>query len=275
MTRSHPCSFFLAVLLAVGLGACVDEESRPITAPQLSVVDLDAGPAEDFRVYTQNMWLGGETGPLFSLPLTDPNRFGDVIQAVNVFWAQVRNSDVPGRAVEFVDEIEKTLPHVVGLQEATGYATGDLDLGTFSFTPTAPGPDLLGSVMQELAARGLPYEIGMMQPTTAVALPLGPPDVSGVAPALGVQDRVVMLVHRDAEIVHRGRGVFTARIPLAPGIDILRGWVRVTMERNGTPYHFIATHLEGQGDGPGSFQRQIHNAQADQLLDVVVAGLGG
>lgn len=281
MKHSNRLTTSLALALTLGAGACLDQEADPITGPDFGVVGLDAGPAEDFRVYTQNMWLGGDTGPLFSLDFSD---LGAVIPATNLFWGEVQASDIPARAAEMVDEIEATLPHVVGLQEAVGYATGSLNLATSppQFTPTAAGPDLLGSVMAELAARDLPYGLmgvepdgkGIVLETTSLALPLGPPDASFVAPALGVQDRVVMLVHDDAELVDWEANLYRARIPLGPA-DVVRGWVRATMERNGMPYHFVATHLETQGSGPTDPVRQIHNGQAAELQGEVLAALDG
>ena len=263
----------LVLALTLGAGACLDEDVHSVTAPDLGVVDPGESPPSELRVYTQNMWLGGETGPLFTLPFgdlssSDPavqqQALGQIIQATNVFFGQVQESDIPARAAAIVDEIEKALPNVVGLQEAMGYATGSLNLGTFSFTPTAGGPDLLVSVMEEIAVRGLPYSVGVMQPTTQIALPLGPPDATGEAPALGVQDRIVMLVHDDVSVADAASGVYTARIPLGPA-NVLRGWAMVTLGVNGLPHHVIATHLEGQGSGPGDPQRLVHNAQADEL----------
>lgn len=289
MKHSNRLTTSLALVLTLGAGGCLDQDADPITAPDFGVVGLERGPAEDFRVYTQNLWLGGDTGPLFSLDFSD---LGAVIPATNAFWGEVQASDIPARAAEIADEIEATLPHVVGLQEAVGYATGSLNLAASppEFTPTAPGPDLLGAVMAELRARGLPYGImegqpygqsggkGVVLQTTSIALPTEFPDGS-VAPALGVQDRVVMLVHNDAEVVDWDTGLYPARLPLGPA-DVVRGWVRVTMERNGMPYHFVVTHLETQGsadpsDPIGFGIRQVHNGQAAELQGAILAALDG
>ena len=83
-----------------------------------------------------------------------------------------------------------------------------------------------------------------------------------------------MLVHDDAELVDWDAGLYQARIPLGPA-DVVRGWVRATMERNGMPYHFVATHLETQGSGPTDPLRQVHNAQAAELQGAVLAALDG
>ena len=71
MHRTIPRSL---VLLAIGLalGACSDDEetSSPM-APDFAVVRGNSGQPSALSVYTQNLWLGGDTGPLFSLDLSD------------------------------------------------------------------------------------------------------------------------------------------------------------------------------------------------------------
>ena len=58
-------------------------------------------------------------------------------------------------------------------------------------------------------------------------------------------------------------------IPLAQGLDFKRGWVRLTVRHNGTPFHVVVTHLETQAAAP------IQALQAAELLNDVVAGLDG
>lgn len=259
----------LTLVLSLGASACLDgETTHPIVAPEFAVIDGASGHADALSVYTQNLWLGGDTGPLFTLDLTDtsPAGIGAVIQATNVFWAQVQASDIPTRAAEIVDEIASKRPDVVGLQEAVGYATGTLSFAG-AFTPSAGGPDLLLAVMTEIGTRGLPYSMAVTQPTTAIALPIGPPGASGF-PALAVQDRVVMLVHDDLGTYTTDQGIYDARIPLGP-VDFVRGWVKVSVDVDGTPHHFVATHLETQAARP------IQEMQSAQLRDQILAGLEG
>ena len=63
-------------------------------------------------MYTQNVYLGGDTGPIFSLD------FGDIpalVAATDLFWTEVQASDVPERVSTMVDELEERQPHLVGL----------------------------------------------------------------------------------------------------------------------------------------------------------------
>lgn len=276
MSRSSRVLGSLALILSAGI-ACTEADSP--TEPDLSVVSQQSGAqARGFTVYTQNLFLGGDTGPLFSLDFGDPAALPEVIQATGAFYADVLASGIPERAAEFVDVIDRRRPEVVGLQEAVGYVEGSLNLGTFSFVPSAPGPDLLASVMAEIEARGLPYSIATLQPTTAIALPVGPPDATLTAPAIAVQDRVVMLKRDDVDAVATAQGQYAARLPLGPA-DVIRGWVSMTVDRRGTPHHFVVTHLETQGStdpasGVPYFIRQVHDGQA-QELQAMLAALDG
>jgi hypothetical protein len=270
----------LAVAATLSTGACLDaDETASPTAidAEFGVVEGDdRGRRGPFTVYTQNLYLGGDTGPLFSLDLNDPASLPALIAATAGFYADVLGSDIPGRSAEFVDEMQRRRPDVVGRQEAVGYIEGELNLVTGDFTPTGIGPDLFSAVMAEIDARNLPYEVAVEQPTTLIALPVGPPDALGVAPAIAVQDRVVMLKHRDVSPSSVDQGTYIARLPLGPA-DIVRGWVGLTVERDGVPYHFYATHLETQGSdhpaaGPiANAIRMVHDGQAQQLQAMLLA----
>lgn len=266
-TRSIPGAT-LALVVSLVSNACLDQDTTtPIVAPDFAIVGAP-GHADALSVYTQNLWLGGDTGPLFTLDLTDtsPAGIGALIQATSTFWAEVQASDVPVRAARIVDEIESLQPDVVGLQEAVGYASGTLSFAGV-FTASAAGPDLLLAVMTEIGTRGLPYSMAVMQPTTAIALPVGPPGAGGF-PALAVQDRVVMLVHDDIADYDTDQGLYDARIPLGP-VDFVRGWVRVSTQIDGVLHHFVATHLETQA------ARAIQESQSSQLREEILAGLDG
>jgi hypothetical protein len=272
----HPRIVRAAALAALAFGAaCTDDVATPTPMePDFAKVHANRGQPQRLEVYTQNLYLGGDTGPLFSLDLTDPGAIQDIILATATFWASVQSSDIPSRSAEVVDEIEARMPHVVALQEAVGFATGFLNPADFSFYGGTPGPDLFKSVMDEIDARNLPYSVAVMQPTTAIALPVAPPTADGL-PALAVQDRVVMLVRNDVDVMATEKGLYEERLDL--GItQFVRGWGRVTFDFDGMRHHVLGTHLETQGspreeDGVAFELRRIHNEQADELLSLANA----
>lgn len=247
-----------ALVLAAALAACDVTERSPV-APDFAVVDPGGGAAESFDVYVQNMYLGGDTGPLFSLDLTN---IPAVVAATNVFWTDVQNSAVTERVAAMADEIAVRQPHVIGLQEALRFVVLD-----GAFQPLG-GIDFLGALQAELAARGLAYTPEVVQVTTSSALPLSVDPAVGVTRWLSFTDRVVVLRRNDVQVTATDQGVYAAMLNLGP-VQLKRGWARVSVEHAGRSHHFVTTHLEVQALAP------IQAAQVDQLLNQVVAGLEG
>lgn len=253
-----------AALLAV-LGACAD-----VTEPTVPSVLDDPAPQASLRasadaqaltVYSQNVYLGGDTGPIFTLDLSN---LPAVLQATNVFWAQVKASDVPARAAEIAAEIDRARPHLVGLQEVFRFVVVDPRNGQ-----VLDYVDLLASIQAEIAARGLPYAVVAVQENTSGALPLAIDFSAGqVSKALAFTDRVVALRRTDVTVTDTDQGLYAARIPLGP-LDVTRGWIRFSGEHDGLPFHFVTTHLETQAAAP------VQAGQAAELLGSVTAGLEG
>ena len=251
--------FPLLGLIALTALACQDDTESPVE-PQFSRDGRGSGRSHAFRVYTQNVYLGGDTGPIFTLDFSD---IPAVLSAANQFWGEVQASNVPERMAEFVDEIDERRPHVVALQEVLRFVLLDA-----SFNPTG-GVDLLAAIEGEIAARGLPYETAVIQETTSSTLPLGfDPATGGISQWLNFTDRVVILRRSDVAVTDLAKGLYAASLPLGP-VELVRGWARLTVDHRGTPHHFVATHLETQAARP------LHDAQASELQNNVVAGLEG
>lgn len=258
MTTSRPRGpVALACLVAAAASACQDEGDSPFE-PDLSLHNA-TGEATSFGVYTQNVYLGGDTGPLFTLDFGD---IGAILAATNPFWAAVQASDPAERAARFVDEIERRVPHVVALQEALLFVEVDAATGV----PLAV-VDFLGEIVAELGSRGLPYEVAVVQPGTSEVLPLAV-GATGVTRVLSFTDRVAILKRTDVTTVETARGLYGDYLDLGP-IEILRGWARLTVEHDGVPHHFVATHLETQA------VTGLNDLQGDELRTSVVAGLDG
>jgi len=249
----------ISCLLLSGLSACLDDFDSPVD-PDFGTLEARGMASPDFRVYTQNVYLGGDTGPLFTLDFTN---FPAVIGAANVFWADVQSSDAASRTAAFVDEIERHAPHVVALQEVLRFVLLD-----GSFQPTG-GIDFLTLIEDEISRRGLPYETAVVQEGTTSTLPLAvDPSTGGIGQWLNFTDRVVILRHTGTDVVDSAQGLYAASLPLGP-IELVRAWARLTVNHDGTPHHFVATHLETQAIGP------IHDAQGAELQNSIVAGLDG
>jgi endonuclease/exonuclease/phosphatase family metal-dependent hydrolase len=266
MTTNRMLATYLLVAALAALGACSDAPDP--TGPNAD----EAGPslhrgsaAGAFRVYSQNVYLGGDTGPLLSLD------FGDIpalLQATGVFWAQVQESDPRARAAAVVDQIEARHPHLIGLQEVFHFRVVD-------FASGAPRPiaeiDLLELVESEIHARALPYEVVAVQENTttgpASGLPLMVDPAAGmVTRVLQFTDRIAVLRRTDVEVGPATQGRFAASFDVGP-LTLTRGWIRVPAVHSGAEWHFVTTHLETQALAP------IQDAQASELIGTVLAGL--
>ena len=248
---------FLTILVAAA--GCSDT-SQPTEPFPFEPAQVRSANPDVFTVYTQNVYLGGNTGPVFSI---DFNDIPALIAAVNTFWAEVQLSDVPERVTTFVDELDARRPHLVGLQEVFQFVEIELATGT----PTVVGAiDLLASIEAEIAARALPYEVVAVQANTSTGtsfgLPLSPTRI------LQFTDRVVALRRTDVAVSGSDQGNYGASFMVGP-LTVSRGWIRLTTEHDGVPHHFVTTHLEVQAFAP------IQVAQTAELLNVVVAGLNG
>jgi hypothetical protein len=256
----HLLSF---LILGVSLSACKDAGDDGYlspTGPHAARVaaSQSAADAEPFDVYTRNAYLGGDTGPLFTLDFAN---IPALVAATNVFWNQVQASAVADRMTAIVDEIDRRRPHVVGLQEVLRFVVLDPATGPIG------GIDLLALIEAEIAARGLPYTTEVVQATTSAGLPLAV-GATGITRALSFTDRLVILRRDDVALESEASGLYAAAVPLGP-VTLRRGWARVSVDHHGTTHHFVTTHLEVQALAP------VQAAQRQQLLQQVLAGLGG
>lgn len=253
-----------AAALSVALGACTEVPGpfQPPLDPPRQDAGWPVGPHEHpLKVLTWNVYLGGDTGPLFTIDFSD---LPAVAAAARAFWDQVRASDVPGRASAVADRIEAQRPHLVALQEAVLFAEIDAKTGQ----PLAAS-DLLASLQAELAARGLSYPMVAIQENTSSVLPLELDPVALLpSRVLAFTDRLVVLRRGDLVVDDVSQGRYAASFNLGP-LELERGWIRARVEAGGQTFHVVSTHLETQGLAP------VQAAQVDELLGTVLAGLDG
>jgi hypothetical protein len=191
-----------ALLLMAAIGC--NEPSQPADplspdfVPRLTQVPTPTA----FAVYTQSVYLGGDTGPIFSIDFSD---IPALAAATNQFWAEVQATDVAERVTEIVNELDARRPHLVGLQEVFQFV--EIELGTG--TPTVVGYiDILASIQAESAARALPYEVVAVQANTSTGSALGLP--LSATRILQFTDRVVALRRTDVPIMASAQGNYAA-----------------------------------------------------------------
>ena len=264
MTRSKLIRFAL-VRLGLGLfiiSACTDlpTASLDFEGDEDSIWQNSAND-DALRILTWNAYLGGDTGPLFSM---DFNDVPAVLQAVNTFWAQVQSSDIDARMGAIADEIAAKKPHIVSLLEIVQFGVVDMTTGQ-----VVGGADLLTSLQAQLAQRGLAYELVAAQANTSSALPLEVDmNTFQVTKVLSFTDRVAMLRRSDIAPTSVVQGKYQTAYDLGP-LKLERGYVRTSFRFDEADYHVVATHLETQGLAP------IQAGQLQELMDGVLAGLEG
>jgi hypothetical protein len=201
------------------------------------------------------------TAPLAQLPIVAAQTF-----------AAIQASNFPERAVALADEIARTQPHVVGLQEVELYriqSPGDAAAGG-TVPATAVAIDFLALLQQALAARGVTYSVAAVVQNFDAEVPA----FTGIGPTgptfddIRLTDRDVILVRDDVAWSNPLGANYTVNLPIEIGgqaLFILRGWTSVDADVGGTTVRFVNTHLETQVAPP------IQLAQAQELLAIAAA----
>ena len=238
----------LAVVSACAAGS--DSVLDPVTAASYSVAAAGAlGPT----VMTRNVFLGADLNPILQAP--SPQAVPIIAAGV---WARIRASNFPARAGALADEIARTSPHLIGLQEAVLYqvqSPGDAAFGG-STPATTVALDFVQLLLDSLAARGQSYNVVAQTIGTVVELPV----YTGAQPIpfndVRFTDREVILARSDVPVRNPQGDVFVARINLSvggpggPQLSQQRGWASVDATVNGHEFRFMTAHLEVQSVAP-------------------------
>lgn len=217
--------------------------------PKGSLQSAQANDRPSLTVMSRNLYIGTNVDAVIAaLASPDPtDDFPALLNGVSV----IGETDFPSRVRALADEIARTHPHVVGLQEVTDL---DIDLTGFG-VPVVLHQDFLAALLAELGSRGLNY-LMVARNTNTQAAPL---------PGLSLVDHDALLI--DASRVSASNAVeqnFTLNIGIvAPGVEIKRGWVAADVTLDGVSYRVGNTHLES-GSAPGL--DQLRAAQAMELV---------
>lgn len=240
--------------------ACVDRDLptagdfSDVTAPS-EAPSLFGG--ESLKVMTRNMYLGGDVGLVFGAALGgDQNA---VAEKATLVWNQIQQTSFPERAQVLAGEIASARPHVVGIQEIPQLVVIDPSTGA-----VLEVQDHLTSLMSALS--GEPYSVVAVQENTSTVLPVF---IEGALRYVQYTDRIAVLARDDLPVDPPASGNYAAGYDLGGFVSLLRGWIRISTEIDGVPYHFVNTHLEVQGFAP------VQAAQVQELLNGVMAGLDG
>lgn len=250
MDLQRAAAFVIAVL---ALAACQDAS---ITGPSADgtpdpLLDARRSNAQAVSIYNQNLYVGADLDAvLAALTNADPT---DDLPAVQQAAATLLATDYPSRASAMADEIAKTHPHVIGLQEVW---TLDVEV------PGVPAvnQDFLEILLAALADRDLDYVVAASVTGAQAQLP-----------GVNAVDHDVLLVDPTRVVISSPISqVYSFNVgEIFPGVTLERGFVAIQGMVDEEPYLFVSTHLES--DLPGSPLSGLRAAQATELVTAIGA----
>lgn len=247
------CGVLALFLLA---GACTEEdEVTGLSGPQ---ANLGRGN-DDITVMTHNVYVGANIDTI--LEATTPM---EIPVLVAYTFQQLISTNFYARAEAIADEIARSRPHLIGLQEISTIlyqSPGDAVFGG-----TVPAEDTLlafvGVLTDALEARGQDYQVAGSIKNFDVELPMiVDPTPPYAFDDVRLIDYDVVLARGDVEVTNVIEKNYAAALePPGFGIVLTRGYVAVdaTIKKNHT-YRFVTTHLEPAHPG-------VQFAQAAELI---------
>lgn len=215
------------------------------------------------EVVTQNLYTGADIFRILEAETPE-----DVPVVVAEILQTVLDTNFPERAEALADQIARTEPHLIGLQEVSllrVQSPGDFLIGN-------PQPaedvllDYLEILLAALEARGLDYEVAGVVENADIELPF----FAGVGPGgplfddIRLTDHDVVLVRSDVATSNVLTDNYSINIAFeigGVGVEILRGYVLLDAVVNGRSYRFVNTHLE--------VASLVPEVQAAQMLELV------
>jgi hypothetical protein len=233
--------------------------------------------SDAITVMTQNVYVGADVDAI--LAVQDPNQIPVVVALT---FQQLLSTGFFERAATVAEQIARTRPHLIGLQEISLIRVqfpGD----ALSAEPT-PAEDVLFDyleiLLQALKARQLHYRVvgkiknaDVEPPMLVSPAPLVPTDVFT---DVRLTDFDVVLARGDVQIFKKSivEKNYSVALEIPDlGIAIPRGYVAVDARIKHRTYRFVNTHLEPAAPGVRLAQAQeLLEALADEKKPVIVVG---
>jgi endonuclease/exonuclease/phosphatase family protein len=207
---------------------------------------------------TWNIYQGTDLSPLFNA--TTPSEF---VSAVGSAYNRLQATAFGERADSLADEIQKTRPDLIGLQEVILLRT-QIPADGPATPATNISLDYLKILIDTLAERGLTYEPIVVQNGTDIEVP---GLISTGLVDIRLTDRDVILAradNKDFTLSNTNGAQFAAKLPLTTPfgpISIPHSWVSVDVTFDkGDKARIVSTHLE-------PLSPIIQGLQADELLN--------
>jgi endonuclease/exonuclease/phosphatase family metal-dependent hydrolase len=242
-----------ALALVIGAVVAVTGIAVPATA---------AAKPTTVSVMTRNLYLGSDLVPAILAP--DP---GAARIAAGDIYKDVVDTNFPARAKLLAEEIRRSNPHLIGLQEVSLWRRGQRGAADGPATPaTEVVYDYLDTLKHELARLGLRYRVVSVQKEADMEFPvsISGDDAAEFDGRLTMRD--VILARKNVKTHNNRHANYDARlvVPTQLGeVTVLRGWNSIDVRKVGhdkSRFRFVNTHLE-------SFFAGTRTAQATELMD--------
>lgn len=248
-------------LVSSSFVACGGEASDGGPADEQTLVRaLERPPAiPAVRVMTQNLYIGLDVFRITGAALED------IPFAVAAGFADFVANRPEERMAAVAREIALIQPELVGLQEVVevlSQSPSDAIGGNLTPNATEPVVDFLGTLLDELARRGVRYEVATQQLGADLELPRFDGLVDGQPVFTDVRSRfsdvILRRVDVSAEPLFAINYSAALPIPTLPGLQVVRNAVGVVARVGGETVRFASTHLEPLVPGqPDASQPQL------------------
>lgn len=227
------------------LAVCAAALAAVSFAPAASAATKKKDKDPTMKVMTRNIYLGGN----IFLPIGAPDRAAFEAKTQEL-WDQIQFTNFPARAKLLANEVKRTKPDLIGLQEVAIWRRSPNGVKDGSATPsTQVVYDFLKTLNAELKRKGLKYRTAISQQEADIEAPTQQYDVR-----LTMRDVILVRTGKNAPKLTAKRGrQYKADIgvPVQTGvITSNRGWGWVEGSLKGRKFRFVNTHLEAAAEAP-------------------------
>jgi endonuclease/exonuclease/phosphatase family metal-dependent hydrolase len=236
-----------------------------------------SAPGKPITVMTRNLYLGADINRPIAAALTaqalgggTPEILVALANGTEVTRAIVDDTDFHVRARLLADEISRTSPDLIGLQEVALWRSGPLQLDQVGIAnATEVDYDFLEILLDELRAQGVQYTAAVVGDRADVESPsfTGSPfngTMGGSMQDVRLTMRDVILVRESGslKVTEDHDEIFETNLSLGVlGVSFAfdRGYQWADVRSGGRTFRFVNTHLE-------AFSSDIALAQAHQMV---------
>jgi endonuclease/exonuclease/phosphatase family metal-dependent hydrolase len=269
-------SLVALAIAALMVMAAAPSQAAPAGEPRGKAPAASA-PGKPITVMTRNVYLGADIDRPISAALTAQAQGGEMPEILvalangtEITRAIVDETDFLVRARLLANEIKRTSPDLIGLQEVALWRSGDLELDQVGVAnATEVDYDFLEILLDELRAQGARYTAAVVGERADVEAPsfTGSPFDGTMGGSmrdvrLTMHDVILVRDSGSLKVTETHDEIFEHNLSLGVlGVefDFDRGYQWADVRAGGQSFRFVHTHLE-------AFSSNIALAQAHQML---------